>query len=99
MEQELFQSQHTSILDHDVTAQQSLSTSHKNSMQVNTSPRRARMSQDVVATVRPRLGMCTMISLLCKRDSVEIDWEKLVKAGQESEAKRNLKCTRRSVKN
>ena len=32
MEQELFQSQHASILEHGVTAQQPLSTSHKNSM-------------------------------------------------------------------
>ena len=36
MEQELFQSQHASTLEHGVTAQQSLSSSHKNSMQVNT---------------------------------------------------------------
>ena len=88
--QELFQSQHASILEHNVTAQQSLSTSHKNSMQVNTPPRRARMPEDVVATVRPRLGMCTMISVLSKRDVAEIDWEKLVKAGRESEVKRML---------
>ena len=85
LEQELFQSQHASILEHGVTAQQSLSTSHKNSMQVNTPPRRARMPEDVVATVRPRLEMCTLISVLCKRDVAEIDWEKLVKAGRESE--------------
>ena len=73
------------ILEHGVTAQQSLSTSHKNSMQVNTPSRRARMPEDVVATVRPRLEMCTLISVLCKRDVAEIDWEKLVKAGRESE--------------
>ena len=66
MEQELFHSQHASILEHGVTAQQSLSTGHKNSMQVNTPPRRARMPEDVVATIRPRLGTCTMISVLCK---------------------------------
>ena len=41
MEQELFQLQHASILEHGVTAQQSLSSSLENSMQVNTSPRRA----------------------------------------------------------
>ena len=80
MEQELFQSQHTSILEHGVTAQQSFSSSHEKSMQVNTLPHRARMSEDVVATVRPRLGMCAMISVMCKRDDPEIDWEKLVKA-------------------
>ena len=90
LEQELFQSQHASILERGVTAQQSLSTSHKNSMQVNTAPRRARMPEDVVATVRPRLEMCTLISVLCKRDVAEIDWEKLVKAGRESEVKRML---------
>ena len=89
-EQELFQSQHASILEHGATAQQSLSRSHENSMQVNTPPRRARMPEDVVATVHPRLGMCTMISVLCKRDVAEIDWEKLVKAGRESEVKRML---------
>ena len=85
MEQELFQSQHASILEHGVTAQQSLSSSHKNSMQVNTPPRRARMPEDAVATVRPRLGMCAMISVLCKRDVPEI-----VKAERESEVKRML---------
>ena len=31
-----------------------------------------------------------MISVLCKRDVAEIDWEKLVKAGRESEVKRML---------
>ena len=90
MEQELFQSQHASILEHDVTAQQSLSSSLENSMQVDTSPRRARMPEDVVATIRTRLGMWTMISVLCKQDVAEIDWKKLVKAGPESEAKRML---------
>ena len=88
--QELFQSQHASILEHHVTAQQSFSSSHEESMQVNTSPRRVRMAEDVVATVRPRLEMCTMISVLCKRDVAEIDWKKLVKAGRESEVKRML---------
>ena len=78
-EQELFQSQHASILEHSVTAQQSFSTSHKNSLQVNTPPRRARLPEDVVAIVRPRLGMCTMICVLCERDVAEIDWEKFVK--------------------
>ena len=34
MAQELFQSQHASILEHDVTAQQSFSSSHEESMQV-----------------------------------------------------------------
>ena len=48
MEQELFQSQHASILEHGVTAQQSPSSSHKNSIQVNTPPRRARMPADDV---------------------------------------------------
>ena len=90
MEHELFQSQHASILEHGVTAQQSLSSSNQNSMQVNTPPRRARMPEDVVATVRPRLGMCARISVLCKRDVAEIDWEKLVKAERESELKRML---------
>ena len=90
MEQELFHSQHASILEHGATAQQSFSSSHENSMQVNTSPRRARMPEDDVATVRPRLGMCAMISVLCKRDDPEIDWEILVKAGRESEVKRML---------
>ena len=47
------------------------------------------MPEDVVATVRPRLGMCAMISVLCKRDVPEIDWEKLV-AERESEVKRML---------
>ena len=55
-------------------------------MQVNTSPGRARMPEDDVATVRPRLGMRAMITVLSKRDVPEIDWEKLVKAGRESEA-------------
>ena len=90
MEQELFHSQHASILEHGATAQQSFSSSHENSMQVNTSPRRARMPEDDVATVRPRLGMCAMICVLCKRDDPEIDWEILGKAGRESEVKRML---------
>ena len=90
MEQELFQTQHGSILEHNVTAQQSPSSSHKNSMQVNTPPRRARMPEDVVVTVRPRLGMCAMISMLCKRDVPENGWEKHVKAERESEVKRML---------
>ena len=85
MEQELFQSQHASILEPGPAAQQSFSSSHEKSLQVNTSPRRARMPEDDVATVRPRLEMCAMISVLCERDVPEIDWEKLVKAGRESE--------------
>ena len=76
MEQEMFQSQHASILEHGAKSQQSLSSSHEKSMQVNTSPRRARMPEDDVATVRPRLGKCAMISVLCERDVPEIDWEK-----------------------
>ena len=40
MEQELFQSQHASILEHGATAQQSFSSSLENSMQVNSSPRK-----------------------------------------------------------
>ena len=83
MEQELFQSQHASILEHGVTAQQSLSSSLKNSIQVDTPPRRARMPEDVVATVRPRLEMCAMISVLCKRDVPEIDWKKPLKSERE----------------
>ena len=90
MEQELFQSQHASILEHGVTAQQSFSSSHETSMQVNTIQRRARMPEDVVATVRPRLEMCAMTSVLCKRNDSEIDWEKLVKAERKSEVKRML---------
>ena len=90
MEQELFQSQHASTLEHRAIAQQSFSTSHENSMQVNSSLRRARMPEDDVAAVRPRLGMCTIFSVLCKRDVAEIDWEKLVKADRESEVKRIL---------
>ena len=82
-----FQSQHASILEHDVTAQQSFISSHESSMQVNTPPRRARMAEDIVATVRARLGMCAMVSVLCKQDVPEIDWEKLVKAGHEPEVK------------
>ena len=77
-------------MDHGATAQQSLSSSHENSMQVNTSPCRARMPEDDVATVRSRLGMCAVISVICERDDPEIDWEKLVKAGRESEVKRML---------
>ena len=84
------QLQHTSILEHAVTAQQSLSSSLENSMQVNNSPRRARMPEDDVATVRPRLEMYTMIIVLCKRDVAEIVWEKTCEAERESEVKRML---------
>ena len=90
MDQELFQSQHASILEPGATAQQSFSSSLENSMQVNTPPRRARMPEDVVATVRPRVVMCAMSSVLCKQDVPEIDWEKPVKAEREPEVKRML---------
>ena len=91
MEQELFQSQHASILEHVVQQHNNHSVRvSKNSMQVNTSPGRARMPEVDVATVRPRLGMCAMISVLCKRDVPEIDWEKLVKAERESELEANV---------
>ena len=90
MEQELSQSHHASILEPAARAQQSFSWSHENSVQVNTSPRRARMTEDDVATGHPRLGMCAMISVSCEREVPEIDWEKLVKARLESEVKRIL---------
>ena len=86
MEQEFFQSQYAS---NGVTAQQSPSSNQKNSMQVNKSSRRARTSENAVATVRPRLVMCAMITVLCKRDVPEIDWEKPVKA-EPREVKRIL---------
>ena len=89
-EQELFQSLHASILEPGATAQPSFNSSHEKSMQLNTSPRRATITEDDVATVRPRLGMSAMISVLCERDVPETDWEKLVKAGRESEVKRML---------
>ena len=54
VEQELFQSQHAAILEPGPAAQQTFSSSHEKSMQVNTSPRRARMPEDDYATVRPR---------------------------------------------
>ena len=84
------QTQRASIVEPGATAQQSFSSSHVKSMRVNTSPRRARITEDVVATVRPRLGMGAMISVLCERDVPQIDWEKLVKAGRESDVKRML---------
>ena len=48
-------------------------------MQVSTTPRRARIPEDVsdTRTVRPRLDMSALISELCERDVPEIDWEKL----------------------
>ena len=52
MEQVLFQSQHASILEHDLTAQQSFSSSLENSMQANTSPGRERGDNDTLRKVR-----------------------------------------------
>ena len=48
-------------------------------MQVNTTPRRARIPEDEggTRTVRPHLEMSTLISELCEREVPEIDWEKL----------------------
>ena len=86
MEQELCQSQHASILEPNATAQQSFSSIQAKSVQLNTSRRRARMTGDAVA----RLGICALISVLCERDVPEIDWEKLVKTGRESEVRRML---------
>ena len=59
--------------------QQPSSSSHVDPMQVNTTPRRARISEDEddTRTVRPRLEMSALISDLCERDVPEIDWEML----------------------
>ena len=48
-------------------------------MQVNTTPRRARIpdDEDNTRTIRPRLDMSALISEWCERDVLEIDWEKL----------------------
>ena len=55
------------------------SSSHEEPMQVNTTPRRARIPEDEsdTRTVRPRLDMSVLISELCERDVPEIDWERL----------------------
>ena len=58
MEQELFKSQHASILEPGATAQQSFSSSHEESMQVNKTSSRKRGSDeddDDVRTIRLRL--------------------------------------------
>ena len=48
-------------------------------MQVSTTPRRVRILEDEsdTRTVRPRLDMSALVSVLCERDVPEIDWEKL----------------------
>ena len=71
--------QHATILEHIAIPTQTSSSSHKDPMQVNTTPRRARMPEDDgdTRTVRPCLEMSTLISELCERDVPEIDWEKL----------------------
>ena len=55
------------------------SSSHEDPMQVNTTLRRARIPEDKddTRTVGPRLDMSPLISELCERDVLEIDWEKL----------------------
>ena len=82
---------------------QPCSSSHEDPMQVNTTPRRARIPEDDddTRTARQRLDMSALISELCERDVPEIDWEKLgetsssvfdiyigqVKAGRETAVK------------
>ena len=58
---------------------QPFSSSHDGPMQVNTTPRRARIpdDEDNTRTIRPRLDTSALISELCERDVPEIDWEKL----------------------
>ena len=48
-------------------------------MQVKTTPRRARIPDDehYARATRPRFDMSALISELCERDDLEIDWEKL----------------------
>ena len=63
------------------TLPQPSSSSHEDSMQVNTTPRRARIPEDEedATTVRPPLHTNALISELCERDVSEIHWEKLGK--------------------
>ena len=77
MEQE--HRQHASIPEPSAIPAQSSSSSQEETMQVNTTPRRARIPEDEndARTVRPRLEMTILISELCERDVPEIDWEKL----------------------
>ena len=55
------------------------SPSHEDPMQVNTTPRRARIPEDEgdTRTARPRVDMSAQISELCECDVPETDWEKL----------------------
>ena len=81
MEQEPHQSQHASVPGPSAIPPQPSSSSREEPMQVNTTPRRARIAEeddDDMRIVRPRLEMSALISELCERDVPEIDWEKLV---------------------
>ena len=77
MEQE--HRQHASIPEPSAIPAQSSSSSQQETMQVNTTPRRARIPEDEndTRTVRPRLEMSILISELCERDVPEIGWKKL----------------------
>ena len=78
MEQEQ-QEQRATIPEPSAIPPQPSSSSHEEPMQVNTTPRRARIPEDEgdTRTARPRLEMSTLISELCERDVPEIDWEML----------------------
>ena len=78
MEQEPYQLPNASVPEPSAIPQPS-SSSHDEPLQVNTTPRRARITEDedVERTVRPRLEMSALISELCERDVPEIGWEKL----------------------
>ena len=80
MEQEPHQSQHASVPGSSAIPPQPSSSSREEPMQVNTTPRRARIPEeddDDMRIVRPRLEMSALISELCERDVLEIDSEKL----------------------
>ena len=80
MEQEPHQSQHASVPGSSAIPPQPSSSSREEPMQVNTTPRRARIPEeddDDMRIVRPRLEMSALISELCERDVLGIDWEKV----------------------
>ena len=79
MEQEPQQQHRATILKPSAIPPQPSSSSHEDSMQVNTTPHRARIPEDDGDTRAfcPRLEMSTLISELCEGDVPEIDWEKL----------------------
>ena len=70
MEQEPRQQQHAPIPE---PSAQPSSSSHEEPMQVSTTPH-----ESDTRTVRPRMDMSALISELCERDVLEIDWQMLV---------------------